>query len=159
MGFFNNFAANGCRKAMTAAYEKHRRSSRGETAQERHYDGLFGALASRIRTRCPSMPDMAVLESVVPFMAMTDDRIAVETLAEYALFQEAPTLANVSFLRNTVEETFAGTFRVNEAVITLLTIALNKNSPPVWLRFLQPATQARLRASLQQNLTDDNIPF
>lgn len=39
MGFFDNFAANGCRKAMKQSYEKHRTGSRSDTPEERHYDG------------------------------------------------------------------------------------------------------------------------
>ena len=79
-------------------------------------------------------------------MVVADQRVAIEALAEYTLFQEAPSQANVAFLQNTFERAFSAPLAPDETAATILAAALHLGSPG-WKRLLAPDTLRRLQAS------------
>jgi len=90
VGWLANLGANGCRRSMRAAYQKHVEVAKRQTpTEDPHLAGLFGALASRYSTRGIAVPEPRVWVELAPFLAIRDRELAVRVLAEYVLAQES----------------------------------------------------------------------
>jgi hypothetical protein len=146
MGWFDNFAANGCRKAMQGAYVK------GRTAEQRsggneptHWMGLAHALQSRYITRGLRPPDSAVWAELTPFLLIADESAAVSWLAEYVIYQERPDLADLPRLAAAINHVLEDLEPAKEPFATLLSGALAANVG--WTRLLTAANRERLSAT------------
>jgi hypothetical protein len=85
------------------SYRKHLRLAAGVEQIEAHRNALFGALASRYRTRGLSFDEPSVWSEVSPFMCITNPQGAIEALAEYVVFVELPQQARVPWLQAQIE--------------------------------------------------------
>jgi len=103
MGMFSIFGASGIRNAMKKSYFKHYkmampdsvRLQKAETSP--HQAGLYGALGSRIQVRGQKIIESVLWMELFPFMLM-DENVAIEALAEYAVYQELPQKADIELL-------------------------------------------------------------
>ncbi len=98
--------AEGCREAMRLSYQKHLRQARQgmvPSDDPPHYVGLYGALASRYKTRGIPVMEVVIWAELVPFILMRETD-AVEALAEYVVYQERAGDAKVSWLRKLIND-------------------------------------------------------
>lgn len=112
MGWFkilrNLGKPEGRREAMRMSYQKHvglAKSGRMPTVADDppEHIGLFGALKSFYLTHGVERTDIDIWPELVPFLLM-DSSVAPEALAEYAVFQENPSEAKISWLRHLINE-------------------------------------------------------
>lgn len=112
MGFLkflrNLGGPDGTREAFRISYKKHLRlASSGKVSPELgspHEVGLYGALASRYKTRLSLPPEPAIWAELSPFLLM-EPSTAVEALAEYIVSEEwGPDHANVEWLQKVISD-------------------------------------------------------
>ena len=102
----------GIREAMQLSYERHLRTALRPgraVVDSPHRIALYGALASRYRTRGISPLEPELWAELAPFVSMTPDALAVQALAEYVVYQELPDDARQEWLRRVVEQEIATT--------------------------------------------------
>ncbi len=137
--------AEGIREAMRMSYEKHVRNSRATNRAcddlDHHYAGLCGALGSRFYARGLRVPEMAVLASVAPFLAMSRED-GVEALAEYVVLQERPGEARRAWLSCAVNRALRAT---NDEVVSGFVIR-GLAQAVQWSQLLEADVRATWRA-------------
>ena len=97
---------------MQLSYERHLRTALRPgraVVDSPHRIALYGALASRYRTRGISPLEPELWAELAPFVSMTPDALAVQALAEYVVYQELPDDARQEWLRRVVEQEIATT--------------------------------------------------
>ena len=109
MGFlklmFNVGNAEGIREAMRISYKKARkRASQGSLDSEfnPHISDLLGAMASRMVVRRIAVDPAVLWHEIAPFGVISDEEVAVEALAEYAVYVELPGDPKLAGLREAV---------------------------------------------------------
>lgn len=109
MGFLkallNANNAEGIREAMRISYRKHRKQSeRGALPAQGgpHQAGLFGAMASRMAVNNLPVTPTALWYELAPFMLIQDEEVAVEALAEYAVYVERTVDTKLAGLKETL---------------------------------------------------------
>lgn len=143
MGWFDSFAANGCRKAMQGAYVKGRTAAQQRRSDESpHWVGLAHALQSRYLTRGLRPAEPLVWAELAPFLLIADESSAVAYLAEYVIYQERPHLADVPRLTTAINKVLQYPATAEEPFVTLVGGALA--AEVTWTRLLTSATRQRL---------------
>jgi hypothetical protein len=102
---FNANKAEGIREAMRMAYRNCRRQAeRGALPSDHglHMSGMLGAIGSRIAVNGLPVTSIAIWHEVAPFAAIGDEEMAVEALAEYAVYVERTVDTKLAGLRETV---------------------------------------------------------
>ncbi len=117
MGFFDILRhlgkPEGRREAMRMSYQKHLNLAQAgrlpTTGDCPEHIGLFGALKSFYLTHGAGLADMSIWTDLLPFLLMPPS-VAPEALAEYAVFQETPNEAKVTWLGQLINESFRRPF-------------------------------------------------
>ena len=97
--------AEGIREAMRMAYKRHRRQTeRGSLPSDfgPHMAGLLGAMGSRMAVNNLPITPVVLWHEVAPFALIGDEEVAVEALAEYAVYVERTVDTKLAGLRETL---------------------------------------------------------
>jgi hypothetical protein len=143
MGWFDDAAVNGCRKAIQGAYVKGRTAAQRTRSDESpHWMGLAHALQSRYLTRGLRPPEPLVWAELAPFLLIADESSAVSWLAEYVIYHERPDLADVPRLAAAINYFLQDVEPAREPFVTLVGGALAADVG--WVRLLTSANRERL---------------
>lgn len=110
MGFWKMLAnlnnADGVREAMRTSYAKHVRVAKsGQCPSDGttpHQAGLYGALGTRHQAHGRQAVEVMLWAELAPFLALSPND-ALDCLCEYVVYQERPSEARVSWLRQTLD--------------------------------------------------------
>ena len=94
------FGAQGIRDAMTKSYHRHIRKLQGYPKSDGttlHQASLYGALASRYMVGFKNVSEAAIWAELTPFLTLDPDDGLI-ALAEYVVYKEMPTKADVELL-------------------------------------------------------------
>jgi len=126
MGFLklilNANNAEGIREAMRIAYRRQRSAALKQGTMgvyDAHRAGLFGAMSSRMAVNNIPVHEPGVWQEVAPFLLIDDPEVAVEALAEYAVYVERPLDTKLPGLREVVNRAVASSSNANEALVMM----------------------------------------
>jgi len=97
--------AEGIREAMRLAYKKQRRKAESGALGSDfspHVSALVGTMASRMAVNNLPVTPLALWHEVAPFALIDDEEVAVEALAEYAVYVERTVDTKLAGLRETL---------------------------------------------------------
>ncbi len=141
---FNLASPEGGRDAMRSSYKQHVKLAQKSNLSNAHEFGLYGALASRYKTRWqePIKPtESEIWIELIPFLSMNEQE-SVEVLAEYVLYQEWPMESKISWLKEKINEALLNIseFTDEQKAFILLRVA--------WYSLISPENQKRLFGEL-----------
>lgn len=150
MGFlkllFNANNAEGIREAMRMAYRKHRRAAeRGDLKSDfsPHVAALLGAMGSRMAVNNIPITPTGLWHEVAPFALIDDHEVAVEALAEYAVYVERTVDTKLEGLRETIN-LWLGRASPDDDLMKLVRNPVARNCR--WWDLLQPDVVERLKS-------------
>ncbi len=132
--------AKGCREAMKLSYKKHfglfLDGKAPETVNSAHGAGLYGALGTRYKASGIPFWEGDIWPQLVPFQIM-NEKIGMEALAEYAVYQEKPEDAELKWLKEMVNKAFSSDeFKSSKTHRITAMMGLQRNAP--WCELLDP---------------------
>ena len=145
---FNAGNAEGIREAMRISYKKTRKhASQGSLESEfnPHISGLLGAMGSRMAVNNIPVDSTVLWHEIAPFGVISDEEVAVEALAEYAVYVELTVDTKLAGLREAVNSWIRRTLStpVEHEMLPLLTNPLAESCR--WWGLLESDVTERLR--------------
>jgi hypothetical protein len=137
MGFFTTIfrGADRCRKSLRNSYVKHAKLANQNKMNSPHEIGLYGALASWYTSIGLPAEKVMIWPEIAPFLAM-EKYIAIEALAEYAVFQECSVDAHQVWLSTHINSALCTTS--DKPLLKLAELGILNNV--IWSKWLYPIT-------------------
>jgi hypothetical protein len=155
MGFMKKLfgGADGTRETMRESYLKHLRLAQtvADPDDNPHTVGLYGALATRYRVSGKSLPEQQLWAELAPFLAMPQAQ-AVEMLAEYVVFHEAPRQANIPLLVEAINVAAESGFTEDQKMLAIFAFL---NRAP-WCLLLKKELSDELQFAASEFLSTQN---
>ncbi len=148
MGFLkmmlNAGNADGIRESMRMSYKRSRKQAeRGDLPLDfgPHVSGLLGAMGSRMAVNNIPVTPVVLWHEVAPFALIRDEEVAVEALAEYAVYVERTVDTKLAGLRESLNLWIRST-PDDEELMKMVTNPVAESCR--WWGLLEPDVIARL---------------